>query len=85
MGNCLEAVQWTTRLRYRVLIDDHEYGQRAGTIALLSKIQDHIAFDLILFDLLDGANEKNQSEIVIDSSLAQQLQGRMGKVLPKSE
>ena len=65
-------------------LNDKKYGSQAGAIAaaLLPNIDDHIAFDLIYFDLLDGkATKYNQNEfIAIDSSITQQLKDEYYKV-----
>lgn len=57
-------------------LDDGTRGPAATAIAaaLLPHIKDHIAFDLIFFDLLDRTNQADQGRfIAIDSELTRQL------------
>jgi hypothetical protein len=63
-------------------LDDAKYGAQAAAIAaaLLPSIRDHIAFDLVFFNLIERENRGNQNEfIAIDSSLTQQLLDAYGQ------
>lgn len=65
-------------------LDDSRYGSQARAIAadLLPSITDHRSFDLIFANLLEKANQQNQSEfIAVDVALTDQLEDEYYKAI----